>query len=280
MKSPLLFFTSLLILILLKSCSESPNGKEEGKYMGSVFYETIESSPNFKLPLNITSDSIAKNKSIRPLLFPDYLGDRHFTNDSTFLSTHLCDIDNFFEYQYIATGVMTGIISAKKISDSIYAVCYYRFQGDLKEFGDKKIFLATYNIKASAKPVDRILLYGYMKGHYKLTSSINKYFNITTNHFLSLDNLQMPYDNYPRNVFDITFVRNSYKINSDGKFIKTSFYKGFGTARWSIEKDFQLYSDTLSTQVGWEYDTRNHHYYKEDSKVILRNNRIEKISNS
>ncbi len=81
-----------------------------------------------------------------------------------------------------------------QLNDSIYVVSYFEYDDKLSKLRNEKIkpklFILTYNVNKSEKPIGKLVLYSYDKGMSELWSRIDSNFNIETNHHLSWNTIK------------------------------------------------------------------------------------------
>ncbi len=275
---------SVLWLLLISFDNRNAPKIERNRVLtDTVFYSTFKRASPLKVPTTINS---MPNDSQVTLLdaWRGVSVSSHAKNDSLFLYKYICEYDNFCLFKKCAMGSEYGMYKALKWNDSIYILTYYdydeRWSKSRNKITQPKIYLLSFNVNKSEKPVSKLVLYEYEKGLSELWSSIDSDFNIETNHYLSWKDFHKQYPNLELHDISLKFINRKYRLKANGEF---ELYRYIDATMRGVQYEDQHFSlaknDTLYFTTAWEKDI--HGQVKQlakfsdkgfilDSKIILK----------
>lgn len=254
-----ILFAEILVLLFIGCTDRSTPYHRSNKVLtDSVFYSTFQRISPLKTPCSFMS--IPNDSELVKLTFVQNIWETEKrTTDSLFLVRHICEYDNFCRFQNMAEQEVYELFQGVRLNDSIYIITY--FDMDIRDVrwghfdAQPKIFMLSYNVNKSEKPVDKLVLYGHEKGAFELWSTIDSDFKIETNHHISMKYFQKPILAYTEDGIDLYFNIRKYHLKASGEFELISYLSGFRPGVQNEDEHFSYSeNDTVILDIGWEKD--------------------------
>ncbi len=275
----------IILSALLIVCSNwrTPLIKRDKVLTDTVFYSTFKRA----ILLNLPSSFISMPNDTQLIFLDDWRGvsqSSKVTKDSLFLYRYICEYDNYCLLKKCAIGSEYGLYKAIQLNDSIYILTYFDYDEKWSISGNletqPKIYLLSFNVNKSEKPVGKLVLYEYEKGLSELRSTIDSDFNIETNHYLSWKGFHKQYPNLEAYDINLKHINRKYRLKPNGEFELYRYIDAFVRGVQHEDQHFSLSeNDTLYFITAWEKDIKGQvkqlAKYKDkglfmDNKILLK----------
>lgn len=251
----------LISWTLLIGCfsSRTPMNKVNKVLTDTIFYSTFKRAFPLNLPTSFKSMPNDSELILLNGLRGVFLSSKVKHDDSIFLYKYICEYDNFCLEKKCVDGSEYGLHKAIQLNDSIYILTYFDYDEKWRRYGNietqPKIYLLSFNVNKSEKPVGKLVLYEYEKGLSELWSSIDSGFNIESNHYLSWKGFHKQYPNKESYDINLKFINGKYRLKANGEFELYSYIDAIQLGVQYEDQHFSLSNnDTLRLITAWEKD--------------------------
>lgn len=265
-KKQITFMKILLIFafasFFLFGCSDYATPHSEGKkdLPDSVFFLTFERAAPLKIPCEFKNKP-SESQLVKLNFVPNFWDTIGTATDSLFLFKYISDFDNFFQFRNIGWDEEYSLYQGIQWNDSIYLLTYF----DNEVIGSShnsylrqpKVILLTFNVNQSVKPAGKLILFGYQREMFELSSKIDSEFNVESLHYMSLKGHYEQFSDYGPNEYDLFLNIRKYRLKANGQFEQFFYLTG---RRRGVQKDGEHFrfseNDTVILHEIWEKDSK------------------------